>query len=188
MDITDKIFESEDFTTLSIPSDEFDTCTFRNCEMSGIDLSGVSFTNCTFTGCDLSMAKLQKSAFRDVIFKECKMIGLFFDECNTFGLKFDFHDCILDNCIFTGLKLKGTVFENCRIINADFSSCDLENSSFAGSNLSEAVFENTNLMNCDLRSVSELSLDPEKNKLKKAKINIESLPGLLQKHGLKIEF
>lgn len=188
MNITDKIFESKDFKTESLPFNEFDSCTFKNCDFSGNDLSGASFTDCTFIGCDLSLAKLHKAAFREVKFKECKMIGLYFDECNTFGLKFNFHDCILDNSLFTGLKIKGTFFENCRIINADFTNCDLDNSSFAGANLSETVFENTNLTNCDLRNVSDLILDPEKNKLKKVKINIESLPGLLRKYGLEIEF
>ena len=42
MEITNKIFESSDLAIASLLSDEFDTCTFRNCDFSEIDFSGKS--------------------------------------------------------------------------------------------------------------------------------------------------
>ncbi|MGG7552401.1 pentapeptide repeat-containing protein [Chryseobacterium arthrosphaerae] len=50
----------------------------------------MSFSDCDFIGCNLSMAKLASTAFRNAFFKECKMLGLQFNDCNGFGLSFRF--------------------------------------------------------------------------------------------------
>ncbi|WP_431217529.1 hypothetical protein ACQ86N_21315 [Puia sp. P3] len=43
-----------------------------------------------FSNCNLSLAQLQKTTFRDIQFKDCKMLGLHFEDCNEFGLSVSF--------------------------------------------------------------------------------------------------
>ncbi|UPQ74795.1 pentapeptide repeat-containing protein [Chryseobacterium nepalense] len=102
--ILDQTFENADFS--QIQRGEYEHCIFRNCNLEYADLSGFSFNNCEFTGCNLSMAKLCRTAFREVIFKECKMFGLHFNECNEFGMSFRFDGCYLNNSVFYKQALK----------------------------------------------------------------------------------
>jgi uncharacterized protein YjbI with pentapeptide repeats len=68
----------------------------------------------------------------------------------------------------------------------DFTETDLSNASFLESDLKNALFEQTNLENADLRSASQFIIDPDKNKIKKAKFSLTGLPGLLNKYGIQI--
>lgn len=98
--IQDKIFDRENFLTKG----EYENCSFNNCNLYDNDLSGFSFTNCTFIRCNLSLIKVNKAAFRDVKFKDCKMLGLRFDTCNQFGLSFSFDSCQLNHSSFYKAK------------------------------------------------------------------------------------
>ena len=108
----DKTFDKIDFTQKSLQYQEYDNCSFINCNLSGADLSDIRFTECRFTSCNLSLAILNKTAFSDVLFKDCKMLGLRFDTCSTFILSFSFDNCILSHSSFYGLKIKKTIFTN----------------------------------------------------------------------------
>ena len=55
-------------------------CSFTNCISP--DLSNLIFIDFTFEACDLSIADLTNTAFRNTIFTECKMLGLYFDHGN----------------------------------------------------------------------------------------------------------
>ncbi|TAF90119.1 MAG: hypothetical protein EAZ48_01105 [Flavobacteriia bacterium] len=59
--------------------------------------------------------------------------------------------------------------------------------SFEGSHLLSAHFERSDLSRADLTGVTELTLDPEFNSMKGAKIQFAQLPGLLVKYGLNIQ-
>jgi uncharacterized protein YjbI with pentapeptide repeats len=59
-----------------LPFGEYEGCCFLKCDFSSGDLSGFIFVDCEFSGCNLSLAKLAKTAFRDIQIKDCKMLGL----------------------------------------------------------------------------------------------------------------
>ena len=107
MELFDNIeFENKDFTNHGIPVGEYEDCSFVNCNFSQIDLSNFIFINCHFIGSNLSLVKLINTVFREVVFKECKMIGLFFDKVNSFGLALSFEQCNLSNSSFYQTKIK----------------------------------------------------------------------------------
>jgi uncharacterized protein YjbI with pentapeptide repeats len=133
------------------------------------------------------MAKLHKTTFREVKFKNCKLLGLHFDDCNDFLISFDFEACLLNFSIFQQLKLKSTRFKGCKLVEVDFSGSDLSSSVFTDCDLSGATFENTNLEAADLRSAWNFVIDPEKNKLAKARFSKENLLGLLGRYNIKVE-
>ena len=63
------------------------------------------------------------------------------------------------------------------VIECEFINCD-----FSG-----AVFENTILEKADLRTAINYSIDPEINRLKKAKFSMPGLIGLLDKYDIELE-
>lgn len=179
----DKTIDKNDLLTKG----EYENCIFNNCNLADSDLSEFKFIDCTFTGCNLSLAKLDKTVFRDVNFKECKMIGLHFDACNEFGLSFSFDGCQLNLSSFYKLKIKKTIFKNSQLQEADFTETDLTNALFENCNFAQAIFDHTILEKVDFRTSFNYSIDPEINRIKKAKFSIPSVLGLLDKYDIDIE-
>jgi uncharacterized protein YjbI with pentapeptide repeats len=58
--------------------------------------------------------------------------------------------------------------------------------SFHGCDLLGATFLQTNLEKADFRNAVNYSLDPDQNKVKKARFSAEGLGGLLQKYGIEV--
>jgi len=183
----DKIFNGAEQEISALIAGDYEHCTFNNCDLSGSVLSWNNFSNCIFNGCNLSNAKLIKTSFIDISFKGCKMIGLHFDECNDFLFTAGFDDCILDLSSFHKLRLKKMLFTNCSLQEVDFEDCDLTNSSFINCNLAATIFVNTILEKADFRSAYNYSIDPERNRIKKAKFSSIGLAGLLNKYDIEIE-
>jgi fluoroquinolone resistance protein len=180
-------FESVDFQKSKLVKGEYEHCTFRHSRLADIDLNDITFVACEFLECDFSMAKLRGSSFRDVKFIRCKLLGLRFDECNPLLLSFSFQDCVLNFSSFYKLKLKGTSFKTCKLEEVDFVETDLTNSRFDQCDLKLASFENTILVGADLRTAINYSIDPEKNKIKKAKFSLPGVVGLLDQFDITIE-
>lgn len=166
---------------------EYDNCSFENCDFSNNKLNNSIFADCTFVDCNFSLAELSGTTFQQVLFKNCKLLGLQFQQCNPFGLSFTFENCNIDHASFYQLKLKKTSFKSCQLREVDFSESDLTGSSFPGCDLNQAVFDQTNLEQVDFRDAKNVMLSPNKNKLKKAKFSLTSLPGLLTEYGIKVE-
>ena len=83
--------------------------------------------------------------------------------------------------------MKKTLFKDCTLHEVDFTDTDLSGSSFIKCDFHKAKFENTNLEKSDLRSSFNYALDPDLNKIKKAKFSIEGAVGLLLKYDIVIE-
>ncbi len=185
--IEDTVFKADSFIDREQLAEEYESCTFINCIFSNADLSGIYFTDCVFESCDLSMAILKGTAFRDAKFKNCKLLGLHFDDCNTFLLSFNFEDCILNLSSFYNLKLKDIKFNKCKLEEVEFVESDLTNSVFINCDLVGAVFENTILEKADFRTSYNYSINPETNRIKKAKFSIQGIVGLLDKYDIEVE-
>jgi uncharacterized protein YjbI with pentapeptide repeats len=157
------------------------------CDLSNSDLSAYIFTECKFIACNLSMAKVVKTAFRDTVFRDCKLLGVHFHTSNEFLFSVTFENCTLNLCAFYNMKLKKMKFSGCTLQEVDFTGADLSSAVFADCDLSRTTFENTNLEKADFRTAVNYSIDPELNRLKKARFSIQGLPGLLDKYDLDVE-
>lgn len=166
---------------------EYEDCSFKGCDFSETDLSEFRFSNCVFTDCNLSMAKLSNTAFREISFRDCKLLGLHFDDCNKFGLAMQFDQCILNLSSFYKLKLPKTLFRNSRLEEVDFAECDLTAAVFENCDLSGAVFDHTNLEKADLRTAYNFNIEPSENRIRKAKFSVQGLPGLLRNFEIEID-
>lgn len=185
--ITNQTFSKHNSNLKEFLKGEYENCVFHNCDFSNWDFSGYVFLDCEFTSSNLSMAKLIKTAFRDVKFSECKMIGLHFENCNDFGLSFTIENCSLNHVSFYKRKLKGTVFRNVQFRETDFTECDLTEALFDNCDFEGAIFDGTILEKADLRTSFNYSIDPEINRIKKAKFSLYQIAGLLNKYNIEID-
>jgi uncharacterized protein YjbI with pentapeptide repeats len=133
------------------------------------------------------MAKLRNTAFQNVQFKVCKMLGMHFEVCSKFLFEVNFEGCLLNLSSFYQMLLKKSSFKDCSLLEVDFVEAVLTGSSFEGCNLAGAMFEHTQMEKCDFRSAINYSIDPDNNQIKKARFSASGLPGLLNKYNLDIE-
>jgi uncharacterized protein YjbI with pentapeptide repeats len=185
--IEDQTFEKLDTITRPLAKGTYDHCTFLNGDLASANLSEFKFIDCTFSCCNLSMVAVSAAVFRDVNFAGCKMMGILFNQADKFGLSIRFEDCVLDHSSFYQAKIKKTIFLRCQLKEVDFTGCDLSHSAFGQCDLAGAVFEDTLLEKADLRSAYGYTIDPESNRIKKAKFSLSGLPGLLAKYDIEIE-
>jgi len=83
--------------------------------------------------------------------------------------------------------MKKTKFADSSLKDVDFSEVDLSMAYFGNCDLQNAVFHRTNLEKADLLTAANYSIDPEMNRINKAKFSYSGLPGLLEKHKIEIE-
>ena len=183
----DETIKDIDFTGDNKTAREYDSCNFINCNFSKTDLSNVIFTECLFENCNLSSVKITNTSFQQVVFKSCKMLGLQFDECNGFGLSVSFVNCVLNHSSFYQANISETTFTGCQLKQVDFSHADLTQSVFDECDLSSAAFHQTNHSKSNLRTAVNFSIDPTKNKIQKAKFELNNIRGLLDCFGIEIE-
>lgn len=184
---TDKTFQQVDYSEKALRNREFVRCHFVGCDFSKADLRTNDFEDCTFETCNLTMANLQGVGLRNILFKDCKVMGVDFSALNKFMFSFSFESCQLNYSIFYGTKLKKMQFVNSSLREVDFSEADLSGSTFSECDLLGATFSGTNLEKVDFRTATNVILDPDNNKMKKAKFTIHQLEFLLSKYQLDIE-
>jgi uncharacterized protein YjbI with pentapeptide repeats len=181
------IFDRIDFTENKMSVDEYENCRFLNCNFHEVILLNITFRECNFENCDFSLSQLKNTALNDCFFKGCKLLGVQFDECNPFLFSVRFENCMLNLAVFYKMKLKKMRFENCSLQETDFTETDLSFAVFENCDLNRAVFQHSNLENTDFRSAIRYSIDPEINRIKKAKFSRSGIDGLLDKYGIEVE-
>jgi fluoroquinolone resistance protein len=174
----DKTFEGIDFTEKVSSKREFVDCTFINCNFSKSDLSDDDFIDCHFKGCNLSLTKVENTG---------KLMGIDFSRCNNFNFSASFENCPLDYSSFFQKKMKKTLFTDCSLKETDFTETDLSMTIFKNCDLLNASFVHAILEKADFRTARNYALDPELNKIKKAKFSFPGVTGLLVKYNIDIE-
>lgn len=185
--IEEEVFERKDYSADGFPKGSYENCRFLHCNFSNVDLSDCKFISCEFTGCNLSLARIMSTAFREVIFRDCKMLGLPFEQCHQLGLTISLENCTLNHSSFYKLNIKKTIFKHTQLQETDFTECDLTGSLFDDCDLKRAVFDSTILEKCDFRTSHNYSIDPEINRIKKAKFSLPEALGLLDKYDIDID-
>jgi uncharacterized protein YjbI with pentapeptide repeats len=127
------------------------------------------------------------TSLQNVHFRDCKMLGLRFDDCDPFLFAVGFENCVIDHSSFYNVKLKKTAFINSSLKEADFTGSDLTDAIFDGCDLAAAHFERTNLENADLRTAFNYSIDPEQNYITGALFSLTGIAGLLDKYKIVIQ-
>lgn len=187
-----KIYEESTFSKISGKTNPlmkgfYENCRFEQCDLSECDLSECIFSECSFVDCNLSLVNLTHSAFQNTLFRNCKMLGIQFTNCDDTRLSFRFEYCVLNHSSFYKTSVKTTYFVHTQLQEVDFTECDLSQSVFDHCDMLRSVFENSNLEKADFRTAINYTIDPELNKIRKAKFSVYGLSGLLSKYGIQIE-
>ncbi|HZL09559.1 MAG TPA: pentapeptide repeat-containing protein [Prolixibacteraceae bacterium] len=183
----DQVYTNINYSAQKLIQTEFDKCKFENCDFSDADLSESDFVSCRFENCNFSNARLSGTGMKDVHFIECKLIGMSFAACSDFLFSVNFQKCVLDYAVFAEKKMKKTKFVDCSLKEVDFSGTDLSLSDFHHCDLLQTVFHRTNLEKADFRTAKNYSMDPEANRIKKAKFSYTGIIGLLGKYKIELE-
>ena len=187
-DIEDKTFDNIDFTEKSLANNIYTNCVFNDCNFSKTDISYASFEDCIFNICIFSETIVNLTRFKNIIFNETKMMGFHFNNCKEFLFELSFKNCQLDYTIFFEKKMRNTVFIDCSLKEVDFTKADLTMATFANCDLQDATFDDTILEKADFRSARNFRIDPEQNKIKKAKFSYIGLEGLLSKYKIDVAY
>jgi len=183
----DKTFENVDYTGKAVADREFEACTFLHCNFTKSNLSNNDFIDCVFTDCNFSLTGLSNTGMKNVLFKNCKLLGIDFSVCSNFLFSVNFENCILDYSSFYQKKMKKASFKDCSLKEVDFTETDLSMAIFNNCDLLSAGFMQTILEKADFRTAINYSLDPDLNKIKKAKFALQGVGGLLSKYNIDIE-
>lgn len=185
--ILDGKFEDVFFLEADIKHKEYENCTFHNCDFTSCTFQSVYFVDCVFFDCNFNDTKVNYVSLRGVQFNGCNFTNVNFAMTDQVIYDFGFKDCLLDYAKFYALKLKKMQFINCSMISVDFMGSDLTEAVFDNCNLRRAVFIDTIANKTDFYTSYDYTIDPEKNKLKKAVFSTEGLKGLLEKYDLVIK-
>lgn len=176
----EKVFKSENFTRISLENQIFNSCIFTSCDFSESILRSAKFSSCVFKNCNLSLPKLDNSRFQDVQFVDCKIVGAEFFKCEKAFFSVSFKKCLLSYCNFSDLNMKNIHFEGSKIQESHFTNTALNGADFADTDLSGTVFHNCDLSKADFSKAFRYCIDPQTNKIKKAKFSLPEAVGLLR--------
>jgi uncharacterized protein YjbI with pentapeptide repeats len=84
--------------------------------------------------------------------------------------------------------MKATLFEQCQLQEVDFTEADLREAKFTECDLSQSIFDNTILEKADFRKATNYTIDPNKNKIKKAKFSLPGAVGLLLSFDISVSY
>lgn len=119
------------------------------------------------------MAKVIEISMQNVRFSDCRLLGVEMKNANEFLFEVSFEKCNLELVSLAGMKLKETTFTECNLREANFIGSDLTSSIFANCDLEKALFQNTNLEKANLQTSYNYYIDPENNRIQKAKFSLE---------------
>lgn len=167
---------AEDYRNLDLHSGElsnieFDQCTFTQCNFAHTLFKSCLFTGCVFRNCELSLMRVINSKFSDVIFVDCKVIGVDWTKANWDSLiknPMKFEGSVLNGSSFYGLCLEELILKECEAKDVDFTGANLSESTLTYTNFSEAVFSNTNLSKANFSYAENFDIDIKTNTLKGA--------------------
>ncbi|MBO0935936.1 pentapeptide repeat-containing protein [Fibrella sp. HMF5335] len=186
MDYYNQTFDQNSELPDSWNGQDFEKCTFRKLDLAGALLTKSNFINCQFEECNLSKVTVGNTKFDEVHFIKCRLTQVDFGHCNPFGFSVGFQGCNLDFSVFLNRNMKKTRFDTCSMKEAHFLKCDLAGATFLDCDLELAKFGENNLTQADFTSSYNIRLNPDDNKLKRAKFSLRHLPGLLSKYELDI--
>ncbi len=171
----------------SLSAGEYDTCQFENLDLSNQNLSGLQVFDGVFLRCNLSMVEIEGMVLRNVVFRECKLLGVRFDYCNSLGMSVSFENCQMNHSSFYQMELPKTHFKGCEMREVDFVQADFCGSLFENCNLAGAIFNQTILEKADFRSSINYQIHPIENRIRKAKFSYPGVLGLLDSFDIRID-
>jgi uncharacterized protein YjbI with pentapeptide repeats len=185
----DQKIDKASFDDLLALGKEFEGVCFVGCDFQNADLSGFSFEDCEFENCNLSLVKIKNTKICGNKFKSCKMVGV---DWSVFRVSLSFantfENCVLDMSNFTGLNINHIEAYKSSFKEVWFNDANLSDSILKECDFEGAYFNNTNLTKADLRSSQAYTINPQFNKISKAKFSLPEAISLLNGFDITLEW
>lgn len=181
----DVTFTDLDLHGADLGEREFSACTFRGCKLSESKWARTRLEDCTFEGCDLTRADPSGMLLREVQFRRCKLMGIDWSHVGSFPAV-AFEDCNLHYAVMVSIALRKTHFVRCSLLEAVLMKTDLVEAQFEDCQFTGARFEECDVRNATFAGARDLLLDPAKNKVKGARVPVESAVLLASSLGLQV--
>lgn len=179
-EIIERIFKSKNFSSYQWNGKFFLDCSFENCNFTKSVWQNAKFIGCSFSNCNISLIKLDGCRLQDVKFVDCKIVGADFFKCDPAFFSIACLKSFLQYSNFSDLNMKRISFEKCKLKECHFSNALLMEGSFKETELPGTIFHHCDLSKADFSSASQYNINPETNKIKKAKFSLPEAIGLLR--------
>jgi len=170
-----QIFSNHSGINQEICNIEFEGCQFQDCNFTETTFRKCRFIECTFTRCNLSVMKVPQSQFTDVVFNECKLVGVDWTRASwprlVFSVSLKFNKCIINDSSFFGLNLDEIVIEECKAHDVDFRDGSFCRADFTYTDFTNSLFGKTNLSGADFSEATNYDIDIFNNKISKARFS-----------------
>jgi len=125
-------------------------------------------------------------ALRGVTFTDTRLMGVDFSDLAPLpDVRFD--KCDLRYSSFVKLRLRGTKLTGCLAREANFIEVDLTEVDFTGTDLQGANWQGCTLMKTNFARSIGVLFDPQKNRVKGARLGIEAAVALVHSLGIVVE-
>jgi fluoroquinolone resistance protein len=182
-------FDEETFDRVQIQSPlcdkELTSCTFRWLRAEASMWKDVRLEECVFEDCDLTRAQFPRTRFLGVTFRRCKLMGVDWSSIAP-NPSLSFDGCDLRYSSFVKMNLRKTVFRGCKASEANFIDCQLGEADFGETDLTGANFEASDLSKANLADAKGAFLAPGKNRVKDARISVETAVFMAMSQGMKV--
>ncbi len=186
-------YYDEDFNNIAEPHKsfkaiEFEECCFTECDFNNAVFDHCRFIECQFVNCNISLLKLPFTSFENVVFEDCKIVGVDWTRVSWSNLLSSspvrFYRSNLNDNSFYGLKLKKLTLNDCKANEIDFREGDFNCASFTNSDFDGSLFSQTDLTGADLTGAKNYHIDLLNNKMKGAKLCRYEAVNLLESIGI----
>jgi len=179
----DKLFSNLEIDNDSLDGIEFFSCKFIKSSFQYASFSNCLFENCLFEQCNLSLADIAQSKFVATEFDKSKLTGINWSHVKGI-FSVHFNACLLNDNIFTGMKLAKFTFKDCDLHDALFTNTNLKHALFSNCDLQGCQFENTDLSFSDFSTSKNYFIDAKSNKLYKTKFSLPEAASLLKNFNI----
>jgi uncharacterized protein YjbI with pentapeptide repeats len=182
----DQVFSDLTLAAADLSGKELARCTFRRCKLPESRWARTKLEDCVFEDCDLTGMAPHELALRGVVFKGTKLMGVDWTELGKLP-DVSFERCDLRYASFVKQRLRATRFVGCIAREASFLEVDLGEADFTGTDLTGSTIRGCSLGKTNFSRAIGVLLDPQHNKVKGARIAIESAILLVQSLGMVVE-
>jgi len=184
-EFTDETFEGLELEHADLSGREFFRCTFRALKAPESSWARSRLEECVFESCDLSRANLTEARFIDVAFRDTRLMGTDWSAvAPNPDVRFD--ACDLRFASFVKTNLRKTKLRACKASEANFIECELVEADLGGTDLTGANIDACDLSKADLSTAIGAFLNPANNRVKGARISVESAVLLAMSFGMKV--
>lgn len=182
-----EIFSSQDFSETSLAEFSFFDCRFEHCVFINSLWNKTKFNASQFKNCNISFVKAEGCFLQDVLFDQCKIVGVEFFKCDKTFFAINIKESVVSTCNFSDLTMKRASFHKSQIKDCFFINTQLVEADFTNTDLQGTVFHKSNLNKSDFSGAINYSINLQSNTVKNAKFSYPEVMGLLKSFDIIIK-